>query len=107
TTKPPSVFALPSFLAMSGASGSFDQRAESTLVSMAVLIVPQFLHRAGSGPRHLPQARRKKRAVRPHILQMDFQARVRGGWSFGHFQLQIPRDLPVSARGDGGSPGVP
>jgi hypothetical protein len=45
---------------MSGASDSFDQRAESTLVSIAVLIIPQFLRRAGSGSRHLPHAPRKK-----------------------------------------------
>jgi len=58
---------------MSGASDSFDQRAESTLVSIAVLIIPQFLRRAGSGSRHLPHAPRKRRAVHPHILQWIFR----------------------------------
>jgi len=86
---------------MSGASDSLDQRAESTLVSIAVLMIPQFLRRAGSAPRHLPHAPRKRRAVHPHILQMDFQAHAPGGWLFDHFPRQIPRDLPVSARAEG------
>src|SRR6266436_5204692 len=68
TTKPPSVFASPRVFAISEARGSLDQRAESTLVSIAVLIVPEVLRRAGSGCRHLAHAPRKRRAAHPHIF---------------------------------------
>ena len=82
---------------------------------IAVLIIPQFLRPAGSEPMHLRHVTRKRRAVRLHILQMDFQARGPGGWLFDHshdkfhaiplFQpepianLQRYRDLALAANG--------
>src|SRR5437870_7638263 len=66
---------------MSEARGSLDQRAESTLVSIAVLIVLQFLGHATSAPMHLPHRRRRRREVPRHIPRRDSQVHVRGGWS--------------------------
>src|SRR5437667_113543 len=76
---------------MSEARGSLDQRAESTLVSIAVLIVLQFLGHATSAPMHLPHRRRRRREVPRHIPRRDSQVHVRGGWSCG--QRQISHDL--------------
>jgi len=99
---------------MSRPSGSSDQRAESTWVSIAVLIIPQFLRPAGSGPMPLRHATRKRRAVHLHILQMDFQAQGPDGCSITFndkfhaiplFQpepianLQRYRDLALAANG--------
>src|ERR1700738_3240005 len=79
TTRPPSTFALPRFLAMSEACGSLDHREERTFVSIAVLIVAQPPRHATSAPTHSPHGYWRRQGVPRYASRRDSREHEQGG----------------------------